>query len=186
MESIIFPKYGGYRKLKSFQVSRLVYDVTVLFCKKNIDSRSRTCDQMVQAARSGVQNIAEGSAASATSKKTEIRLTNVAKASLEELLLDYEDYIRQHNLIQWLENDSRCLRIRRSNISEADDLRRLLASKNDWEGASPKERTANAMICLINQATFLLRRQLTRLENDFLARGGFSENLYKTRKRFQK
>ncbi len=90
--------HGGYRKLKSFQIARLVYDVTVRFCELYIDRFSRTKDQMVQAARSGVQNIAEGSVASGTSKKTEIKLTQVARASLEELRLDYEDFLRQRNL----------------------------------------------------------------------------------------
>ena len=94
----LIPNQGGYRNLKSFQVARLVYDVTVLFCDRYIDKRSRTHDQMVQAARSGVQNIAEGSRASGTSKKFEIKLTNVARASLEELKLDYEDYLRHRGL----------------------------------------------------------------------------------------
>ena len=97
-ESLI-PKHGGYRKLKGFQVAQLVYDVTVRFCDRYIDRRSRTHDQMVQAARSGVQNIAEGSQASATSKKMELKLTQVARASLEELKLDYEDFLRHRGLI---------------------------------------------------------------------------------------
>jgi hypothetical protein len=104
----LIPKHGGYRKLKSFQVAQLFFDVTVRFCDRNINRRSRTHDQMaralkpwrrrMQAARSGVQNIAEGSQASGTSKKTELKLTNVARASLEELRLDYEDFLRQHSL----------------------------------------------------------------------------------------
>jgi four helix bundle suffix protein len=94
----LIPKHGGYRKLKSFQLAQLVYDITVRFCERYIDRRSRTRDQMVQAARSGVQNIAEGSQASGTSKKTELKLTNVARASLEELRLDYEDFLRQRGL----------------------------------------------------------------------------------------
>jgi len=98
----LIPKHGGYRKLKSFQLAQLVYDVTVRFCERYVDGRSRTRDQMVQAARSGVQNIAEGSRASGTSKKAEMKLTNVARASLEELRLDYEDYLRQHGLRQWV------------------------------------------------------------------------------------
>lgn len=106
MESLI-PKHGGYRKLKSFQIAQLVYDVTVRFCDRYVDKRSRTHDQMVQAARSGVQNIAEGSAASATSKKTELKLTNVARASLEELRLDYEDFLRQRGLPLWERDDDR-------------------------------------------------------------------------------
>ena len=97
----LIPKHGGYRNLKSFQVAQLVYDVTVRFCDRYIDPRSRTHDQMVQAARSGVQNIAEGSQASGTSKKMEMKLTNVARASLEELRLDYEDYLRQRGLELW-------------------------------------------------------------------------------------
>ncbi len=94
----LIPKHGGYRKLKSFQIAQLVYDVTVRFCERYIDVHSRTHDQMVQAARSGVQNIAEGSQASGTSKKMELKLTNVARASLEELRLDYEDFLRQRGL----------------------------------------------------------------------------------------
>ncbi|MDD4309205.1 MAG: four helix bundle suffix domain-containing protein [Candidatus Cloacimonetes bacterium] len=97
----LLPKHGGYRKLRSFQLSQLVYDITVRFCERYISKFSRTHDQMVQAARSGVQNIAEGSQASGTSKKTELKLTNVARASLEELKLDYEDYLRQGGFRLW-------------------------------------------------------------------------------------
>lgn len=97
----LIPKHGGYRRLKSFQLAQLIYDVTVRFCERYVDKRSRTCDQMVQAARSGTQNIAEGSQASGTSKKTELKLTNVARASLEELRLDYQDYLRQRGLEEW-------------------------------------------------------------------------------------
>jgi four helix bundle suffix protein len=103
----LIPKHGGYRKLKSFQLAQLVYDVTVRFCGRYIEKRSRTHDQMVQAARSGVQNIAEGSQASGTSKKTELKLTNVARASLEELRLDYEDFLRQKRLPLWPREDPR-------------------------------------------------------------------------------
>src|SRR3989304_1319943 len=103
----LIPKHGGYRKLKSFQIAQLVYDVTVRFTEKYIDRFSRTRDQMVQAARSGVQNIAEGSQASGTSKKTELKLTNVARASLEELKLDYEDFLRQRGLPLWVREDPR-------------------------------------------------------------------------------
>src|SRR5437588_1144284 len=103
----LIPLHGGYRKLKSFQVAQLAYDVTVRFCERYIDGRSRTRDQMVQAARSGVQNIAEGSLASGTSKKMEMKLTNVARASLEELRLDYEDYLRHRSLPKWERDDPR-------------------------------------------------------------------------------
>jgi len=103
----LLPPHGGYRKLKSFQVAQLAYDVTLRFCDRYVEERSRTYDQMVQAARSGVQNIAEGSQASGTSKKTELKLTNVARASLEELRLDYEDFLRQRALEQWPREDAR-------------------------------------------------------------------------------
>jgi len=107
MDEPLIPKHGGYRKLKSFQVAQLAYDVTARFCERYIDRRNRTHDQMVQAARSGVQNIAEGSQASGTSKKMELKLTNVARASLEELRLDYEDFLRQRGLPLWERNDPR-------------------------------------------------------------------------------
>src|SRR6266581_6276099 len=103
----LIPKHGGYRNLKSFQLAQLVYDVTVRFCERYVDRFSRTRDQMVQAARSGVQNIAEGSQASGTSKKSELKLTNVARANLEELRLDYEDFLRQRRLVEWAREDPR-------------------------------------------------------------------------------
>src|SRR5262245_49278693 len=103
----LIPAHGGYRHLKSFQIAQLAYDGTMRFCDRYISKRTRTYDQMVQAARSGVQNIAEGSMASATSKKTELKLTNVARASLEELRLDYEDFLRQRGLALWERNDPR-------------------------------------------------------------------------------
>src|SRR5512142_1721261 len=104
--------HGGYRKLRSYQTAEMVYDATVAFCDRFIDKRSRTHDQMVQAARSGVQNIAEGSLASATSKETELKLTNVARASLGELLLDYEDFLRQRGLRQWTKDAPEALEVR--------------------------------------------------------------------------
>src|SRR4051794_33786111 len=107
MSEPLIPKQGGYRKLKTFQVAPLVYDLTVRFCEHYIDPKSRTRDQMVQAARSGVQNIAEGSRVSGTSKKMEMKLTNVARASWEELLLDYEDFLRHRGLPLWERNDPR-------------------------------------------------------------------------------
>lgn len=118
----LIPKHGGYRKLKSFQVAQLVYDVTVRFCDKYIDKRSRTHDQMVQAARSGVQNIAEGSQASGTSKKFELKLTSIARSSLEELKLDYEDFLRHRNLPQWPRNDDRRTMLINSRPETADDV----------------------------------------------------------------
>lgn len=118
----LIPKHGGYRKLKSFQVAQLIYDVTVRFCDRYIDRRSRTHDQMVQAARSGVQNIAEGSQVSATSKKIELKLTQVARASLEELKLDYEDFLRQHRLAMLKPNHPALLRFKERKPRTADEL----------------------------------------------------------------
>ena len=103
---------GGYRKLRSFQAATIIYDATVSFCDRFMDPRSRTVDQMVQAARSGRQNIAEGSRASAASSQTELRLVNVARASLDELLLDFEDFLRQHKMPQWAKDDSRAQAVR--------------------------------------------------------------------------
>jgi four helix bundle suffix protein len=191
--------HGGYRKLRSFQTAELVYDATVVFCNRFISRRSRTHDQMVQAARSGRQNIAEGSMASATSKKTELKLTNVAKASLEELLLDYEDFLRQQNLRQWQKNNAEALAVRnryrafpeewflasdpsdKSDRSDGSDKRPLLDPYGIATASS--EVAANTILCLINQACFLLKRQLERLEKNFLTEGGFTERLYRTRKK---
>lgn len=120
--SELIPKHGGYRKLKSFQVAQLVYDITVRFCERYVDRFSRTKDQMVQAARSGVQNIAEGSQASATSKKTELKLTQVARASLEELKLDYEDFLRQRGLATWERSNPLRQQLIDQRCQTADDV----------------------------------------------------------------
>ncbi len=184
-EQKLIPPYGGYRKLRSFQSAQLVYDGTVVFCNRFVDKRSRTHDQMIQASRSGVQNIAEGSMASATSKKTELKLTGVARASLEELLLDFEDFLRQRGLRIWDKNSPQALAVRKryqSNTSDSSD-RSGESDPSDPYGiaiATP-EVAANTLICLINQASFLLGRQLQRLEQQFLSEGGFSERLYRER-----
>ena len=172
----LIPPHGGYRKLRSFQSAQLAYDLTVVFCDRFIDKRSRTHDQMVQAARSGVQNIAEGSMASATSKKTELKLTGVARASLEELLLDYEDFLRQRGLRLWDKNSPEALEARKllSDESDRSDL-------SDTFKLSSAEIAANTMICLINQASYLLHKQLQTLERKFLEEGGFTERLYNQR-----
>lgn len=191
-------EHGGYRHLRGFQVSSLVYDATQIFCDRFIPRRSRTHDQMVQAARSGRQNIAEGSMAAATSKKTELKLTNVAKASLEELLLDYEDYLRQHKLRQWDKNDPEAIEVRRRyrgypvawfrevRLSDGSDKSDVSDKQEDlldpYETAmATAEVAANTLLCLINQATYLLKRQLDALEKSFLEEGGFTERIYRKR-----
>ena len=184
-EGKLIPPHGGYRKLRSFQCAQLVYDATVIFCDRFVEKRSRTHDQMVQAARSGVQNIAEGSVASATSKKTELKLTGVARASLEELLLDYEDFLRQRGLRIWGKDSPEALAVRGKYQSDKSDPSDV-SDKSDRSDphriatASP-EVAANTLICLINQASYLLRRQLQGLERQFLAEGGFTERLYRER-----
>jgi restriction system protein len=174
--------------LRSFQCAQQVYDLTVAFCDRFVDKRSRTHDQMVQAARSGVQNIAEGSMASATSKKTELKLTGVARASLEELLLDYEDFLRQRGIRLWKKDSPEALAVRKkyqSDLSEKSD-RSDLSDGSDKTGpykitnVSPEE-AANTLICLVNQASYLLRRQMQSLEEKFLQEGGFTERMYNQR-----
>src|SRR6266702_1216493 len=130
----LIPLHGGYRKLKSFQVAQLAYDVTVRFCGRYIEQRSRTHDQMVQAARSGVQNIAEGSQASGTSKKTELKLTNVARASLEELRLDYEDFLRQRGLPLWAREDPRRKALLARRCTTADAVAQWVVEEHGQDG----------------------------------------------------
>lgn len=173
---------GGYRDLRSFQTATIVYDATAAFCEQFIDRRSRLIDQMVQAARSGRQNIAEGSRASATSSQTELRLVNVARASLDELLLDYEDFLRQHGHRMWGKEDPEARAVR--NIG-----RRTAGHPSDppdpsdqspyspWlDHADPAVR-ANALICLIHQTNYLLDQQIRALEAQFVEGGGYSEQL---------
>ena len=173
--------HGGYRELKSFQHAELVYDATVKFCDRFIDRRSRTHDQMVQAARSGRQYIAEGSQASGTSKKTELKLVGVARASLEELLLDYEDFLRQRGLPLWPKNHPTADIIRRLAYQQN---RSYMTYRTYIEQSSP-EIAANTIICLIHQTNYLLDQQLRQLEQAFLRDGGFTERLYRERKKRQ-
>ncbi len=196
------PLHGGYRKLKSFQVAQLVYDVTVRFCDRYVAKRSRTHDQMVQAARSGVENIAEGSQASGTSKKTELKLTNVARASLEELRLDYEDFLRQRRLRLWPREDPRRARLIARRPATADAVAEWAREVHDGQGgphgpgghahepsmaSTPSTRStypeiaANGALALITVACSLLNRQLAGLERAFVQEGGFTERLYRVR-----
>jgi restriction system protein len=173
---------GGYRKLRSFQVTTIIYDATVSFCHRFMDPRSRTVDQMVQAARSGRQNIAEGSRASAASSQTELRLVNVARASLDELLLDYEDFLRQHGLPQWAKDDPRAQAVRevgRQNRTDPSDPpdRSDEDQYSPWLAHAEPAVVANAIICLIHQANYLLDRQIAGLERQFIQEGGYSERL---------
>jgi four helix bundle suffix protein len=178
----IIDPHGGFRKLKSYQSAEIVYDATVGFCNRLIDPRSRTHDQMVQAARSGKQNIAEGSVASGTSKKTELKLVGVARASLEELLLDYQDFLRQRGLPLWGKDHPQAQAIRKLAYTQN---RSYLTYKSYVEDSSP-EVAANTLICLIHQANYLLDQQLRQLEQQFLKEGGFTEKLYRARQQARK
>ena len=205
----LIPRHGGYRKLLSFQVAQLCYDVTVRFCDRYISIKSRTHDQMVQAARSGVQNTAEGSKASGTSKKFELKLTNVARASLEELRLDYEDYLRHRSLPLWSADDPRrkalvarrCTtveevtawvrEVRRAGLDGLDGLDGL----NRQDGpdgqnpgpstksipSTPAEIAANAALVLLGVACALLDRQIEAQAAAFIGEGGFTERLHRIR-----
>ena len=177
MPEPLVPKHGGYQNLKSFQMSEIVYDATVAFCRRFVEKRSRTHDQMVQAARSGRQNIAEGSQASGTSKKTELKLVGVARASLEELLLDFQDFLRQRGLKLWPKDDPRARDVR--GLAKRED-RSYVTYRTHVEEAGP-ETAANAVICLIHQTSYLLDQQLRELESRFLEQGGFTERLYRLR-----
>lgn len=176
-EGGLIPAHGGYRQLKSYQMAEIVYDATVAFCDRFIDKRSRTHDQMVQAARSGKQNIAEGSMASGTSRKMEMKLVGVARASLEELLQDYEDYLRQHGLALWDKDHPKAVAVRKLAYMSN---RSYLTYKTYVEDAPP-EVAANTIICVIHQANYLLDQQLRQLGRQFLTEGGFTERLYRER-----
>lgn len=171
------PPHGGYEKLASYPKTQIIYDATVRFCDRFIKPSSRTHDQMVQAARSGNKNIAEGSRISGTSKEAEIKLTNVARASLEELLGDYQDYLRQHDLPLWDKNSKEALYVRKLGKKEDlsyEDFREFIETR-------PAKTVANILISLIHQANYLLDRQLHRLEQDFLDQGGLRERMTRAR-----
>ena len=172
----LLPRTGNYRKLYTYQKAEAIYDITYYFCKNYLQRGDRTIDQMVQAARSGKQNIVEGSAASATSKEMEIKLVNVAKASLQELLVDYEDYLRTRNHRQW-ENDSvELLKMRELGRKHNDSAFYMPLVK-----IRPPETISNMAICLIKQTDYMLFNQLQSLGKDFLKNGGMRERMTRMR-----
>jgi len=180
-----FRPSGGYRTTCSFQTTTIIYDATYWFCEKYLDARSRTVDQMVQAARSGRQNIAEGSRAARTSSQTELRLLNVARSSLEELLLDFEDYLRHRWLEQWMPESAQAMAVRKvpqkfnkgsDDLTHLTDQQRWTLYKPWLEHNDPGVR-ANSIICLIHQANYLLDQQIAALERAFIEDGGYSEQL---------
>ncbi len=171
------PKHGGYQNLITYQKAEIIYDGTIYFTKRFFKKFDRTIDQMVQAARSGKQNIVEASMASGTSKEMEIKLTNVARASLEELMIDYKDFLRVNKLPLW-DKDHRLYQ-RFSEINRTPN-----ANYETYQKAIENEQTeicANSMICLINIVSYLLNRQLKSLENAFLQEGGMRERMTRAR-----
>ncbi len=177
MSEGFIPPHGGYASLLSYRKAEIVYDATVCFCNRFLEKRDRTRDQMIQAARSGKQNIIEGSQASGTSKEMEIKLTGVARSSLEELLADYHDFLRTHGLKLWEKNNREALYVRklgnRSDVSH-ETYKPFIETR-------PPEIVANIIICLIHQTNYLLDRQISRMEKDFLEQGGLRERMTRAR-----
>lgn len=178
----LIPLHGGYQNLQSYQMAEIVHDATVVFCNRFISIRSRTHDQMVQAARSGKQKIAEGSMASGTSKKTELKLIGVARASLEELLLDFLDYLSQHKLPFWGKEHPKAKEVRALCYKKD----RSYGTYKNYIEASPPEIAANTMICVIHQTNNLLDQQLRVLEKGFFIKGGYTEKYYHARSQMRK
>ena len=171
------PPHGNYQELLSYQKAEVVYDLTFRFCQRFLNRGDRTIDQMVQAARSGKQNIVEGSKASATSKEMEIKLTNVARASLEELLADYRDFLRVRDLPLWEKNSKKAMFVRRLGHQPHVTFEMF----REFCETRPAEVVANIAICLIHQANYLLDQQIRRLEQDFIKTGGIRERMTKAR-----
>ncbi len=172
------PPHGHYQALLSYQKAEVVYDLTFRFCQRFLRKGDRTIDQMVQAARSGKQNIIEGSKASGTSKETEIKLTNVARASLEELLEDYRDYLRVRDLTLWGKDSPAARAVRRLGANKEN---KSYETYRPYVEGRSAETVANIAICLIHQTNYLLDQQLRRLEQDFLKDGGLRERMTKAR-----
>ena len=182
MDNGFIPPHGHYQELLSYKKSAIVYSATVKFCERFISIKDRTYDQMIQAARSGKQNIIEGSKASGTSKETEIKLTNVARASLEELLEDYKDYIKNRKEVIWDKDSKEALYVRKLAYTKDESY------ENTYEQFIETRSgvvCANIILCLIHQCNYLLDQQIRRLEEDFIKNGGLRERMYQARKNFR-
>jgi four helix bundle suffix protein len=177
----LLPPRGDYRTLLSFQKAEVVYDLTFHFAHKFLSRGDRTVDQMIQAARSGKKNILEGSKAGLTSKETEIKLTNVARASLEELLDDYRDFLRTRNMVIWEKNskEAEYVRVLGRKMAQTFEIYRPFAETR------PGNVVANIALCLTHQANYLIDRQLQRLETEFLTQGGLRERMTRLRTRYR-
>ena len=177
MTAGFIPPHGGYETLLSFQKATVVYDGTVKICERFLQRRDRTFDQMIQAARSGKQNILEGSQASGTSKEMEIKLVNVARASLEELLEDYRDFLRVRGATLWAKDSREALFVRKLGARKDSSYE----TYKPYLETRPSEVVANILICIIHQTNFLLDRQLRQLEKAFVKEGGLRERMTRAR-----
>ena len=173
----LLPPRGDYRTLLSFQKAEVIYDITFRFAHKFLARGDRTIDQMIQAARSGKKNLLEGSKAGTTSKETELKLTNVARASLEELLDDYRDYLRARDLRQWDKDSKEAQYVRKLGRKTPPSFEHY----REFVETRPPAVIANIALCLIHQANYLIDQQLRRLEKDFLAQGGLRERMTRMR-----
>jgi four helix bundle suffix protein len=178
MSDGFLPAHGGYQELLSYRKAAIVYDATFRFCQRFLDRRDRTVDQMVQAARSGKQNIVEVSMASGTSKEMEIKLTNVARASLEELLEDYRDFLRSRSLRLWKKDSREALFVRK--LGAKPDV--SYESYRTYIESRSAEVVANIIICLIHQTNYLLDQQIRKMEKAFLEEGGIRERMTRARR----
>jgi len=201
-ECSFIPKSKNYKNLLSYQKSVIIYDCTVIFCERFFRKYDRTVDQMVQAARSGKQNIVEGSMAAKISSETEIKLTGVARASLQELLEDYEDFIRVKNYKFWKKSGKEASYVRKLSSGKIkppkidDDISSPKDISESFEKIyrafiffiknRPADVCANIMICLINQCNYLLDRQISKLEKEFVKHGGLRERMYNARMKYRK
>lgn len=179
--SQFLPKSGNYQDLLSYRKSEVIYDFTFRFCEKFLKRGDRTIDQMVQAARSGKQNIAEGCKASVTSAEMELKLINVARASLEELLLDYQDFLRVRDHAQWEKGSKEALYVRRLGRKQDETFETYRA----FFETRPPEVLANIALCIIHQANYLLDQQRRRLEQDFVKQGGIRERMTQARVKYR-
>lgn len=180
MADTFLPPKGNYRNLIAFQKAECIYDITYYFAHKYLQKGDRTVDQMIQAARSGRQNIAEGAAAGATSAETELKLMNVARASLQELLLDYEDYLRVRGLEMWNLQSDKSIQCRKvcSTHNDSAFYRHAIEQRSD-------AAICNIAITLIHQTDVFLRKLINRLQADFLKNGGIKEQMYRARVNFR-
>jgi len=205
MSNSFLPKKGRYKELLSYQKTVIIYDCTFLFCHRFLKNSDRTIDQMVQAARSGKQNIIEGAKAAVASSETELKLTNVARASLEELLEDYLDFLRVRKFGMWDKESAQASYVRKLSSGKIE-LPKIAGDDAGWNEAGPEVTTfeklrrvfvclmekrsadvcANIMICLIMQANFLLDHQIIQLEEDFVKQGGLRERMYNARASYRR